>query len=107
MEKLKALDPTFNAEVRRGLDRAPLETSPDTAIVRSLQSAGVQVLGHPLEVAGVPFWSDAALLSAEGIPSLLFGPSGSGAHAAEEWVDLASVKSCAEIYLAAALNFCA
>ena len=46
----------------------------------------MQVLGRPLEIAGVPFWSDAALLSAQGIPSLLFSPSGSGAHAAEEWV---------------------
>ncbi len=107
VQKLQALDPTFNAEVHRGLDRAPLETSPDSAIVRSLQAAGLQVLGRPLEIAGVPFWSDAALLSAQGIPSLLFGPSGSGAHAAEEWVDLASVKACADIYLAAALDFCA
>jgi hypothetical protein len=25
----------------------------------------------------------------------------------EEWVDLASVKACAEIYLATAMDFCA
>lgn len=61
---------------------------------------------HPLPIAGVQFWTDAAILSAEGIPSVLFGPSGSGAHAVEEWVDLASVKTCAEIYLATAMSFC-
>jgi acetylornithine deacetylase len=47
------------------------------------------------------------VLSAAGIPSVLFGPSGSGAHAIEEWVDLNSVQTCADIYLATALTFCA
>jgi acetylornithine deacetylase len=106
VEKLTALDPTFNAAVRRELDRAPLETSPDSGIARTVQKAADRVLGRPVEIAGVPFWTDAALLSAAGVPSLLFGPSGSGAHAAEEWVDLDSVKACADIYLAAALDFC-
>ena len=64
------------------------------------------MLNRPLEVAGVQFWTDAAVLSAVGIPSVLFGPSGSGAHALEEWVDLAGVKTCADIYLATAMNFC-
>jgi len=99
-------DPSFNAIVRRGIDRSPLETREDAEIVQTLQSASVKVLNHPLQVSGVQFWTDAAILSAEGIPSVLFGPSGSGAHAVEEWVDLASVKACAEIYLATALNFC-
>jgi len=31
---------------------------------------------------------------------------GSGAHAVEKWVDLASVNTCAEVYLAAAVKFC-
>jgi len=99
-------DPSFNAIVRRGIDRSPLETREEAEIVQTLQSASVKVLNHPLQISGVQFWTDAAILSAEGIPSVLFGPSGSGAHAVEEWVDLASVKACAEIYLATALNFC-
>jgi acetylornithine deacetylase len=45
-------------------------------------------------------------LSLAGIPTVLFGPAGAGAHAAEEWVDLESVRVCAEVYLAAALAFC-
>jgi acetylornithine deacetylase len=55
----------------------------------------------------VSFWTDAASLHAAGIPTVLFGPLGAGAHAAEEWVDLASVQTCAEVYLATALAFCA
>jgi acetylornithine deacetylase len=99
-------DPTFKAVVRRGIDRSPLETSEEGAIVKAIQAASAKVLGDPPKISGVPFWTDAAVLSAAGIPSVLFGPAGSGAHAVEEWVDLASVKACAEVYLATAMNFC-
>ena len=103
---LRQSDAAFNAVVRRGIDRSPLETREDADIVRALQSASVKVMDHPLPIAGVQFWTDAAVLSAAGIPSVLFGPAGSGAHAVEEWVDLASVRICADIYLATALDFC-
>src|SRR5215211_5064526 len=103
---LRQSDPSFHAVVRRGIDRSPLETREDAEIVQALQAASVNVLNRPSPISGVPFWTDAAVLSAAGIPSVLFGPSGSGAHAAEEWVDLASVKTCAEIYLTIAIDFC-
>ncbi|MFN2628609.1 MAG: hypothetical protein ABR569_08235 [Gaiellaceae bacterium] len=38
---------------------------------------------------------------------MLFGPCGEGAHADEEWVELASVERCAEVYLAVAEELCA
>lgn len=106
LQRLQQADSSFKAIVRRGIDRAPLETLENSPIVLTLQAASEKVLNRPLSIAGVPFWTDAAILSAAGIPSVLFGPSGSGAHAVEEWVDLASVKTCAEIYLAAAIDFC-
>jgi acetylornithine deacetylase len=106
VEDIHGSDPAFRAVVRRGIDRSPLETSEDTEIVRAVQAASQKVLDRPLQVAGVQFWTDAAVLAAAGIPAVLFGPSGSGAHAVEEWVDLASVKTCAEIYLVTAMNFC-
>ena len=106
IENLRGSDPSFQAVVRRGIDRSPLETPEEAEIVQALQAASVPVLGRPLPIAGVQFWTDAAVLSAVGIPSVLFGPSGSGAHAVEEWVDLGSVKTCAEIYLATAVEFC-
>jgi acetylornithine deacetylase len=106
LEELRQSDPTFQAIVRRGIDRSPLETRADADIVQALQAASVKVLNRLLPVAGVQFWTDAAVLSAAGIPSVLCGPSGSGAHAVEEWVDLASVKTCAGIYLATAIDFC-
>lgn len=106
IQDIQQADPTFEAEVRRGIDRAPLETPEEAEIVKAIQAASVKVLNEPSKISGVQFWTDAAILSAAGIPSVLFGPSGSGAHAVEEWVDLSSVKACAEIYLATALDFC-
>ncbi|HET9906095.1 MAG TPA: ArgE/DapE family deacylase [Anaerolineales bacterium] len=106
IEEIQQSDSTFNAVVRRGIDRSPLETSEESEIVRVLQETCDTALGQPAQIAGVQYWTDAAVLAAAGIPSVLFGPSGAGAHAVEEWVDLPSVRTCSEIYLATALNFC-
>jgi len=106
VQNIQRSEPSFNAVVRREMDRSPLETPEATEIVKAIQAGAIKVLEHPAQVSGVPFWTDAAALSAAGIPSVIFGPSGAGAHAVEEWVDLASVKACAEIYLATAISFC-
>ncbi len=106
IQNIQRSDRSFNAVVRQRMDRSPLETPEDSDIVKIIQAAAGKVLNHPPQIAGVQFWTDAAILSAVGIPSVLFGPSGSGAHAVEEWVDLSSVEACAEIYLATAMNFC-
>ena len=104
---LTAADPAFRATVRRDLVRSPLETPADAAILHVVQQTATSVLGRPVEPTGVSFWTDAASLHEAGIPTVLFGPLGAGAHAAEEWVDLASVQTCAEVYLATAAAFCA
>lgn len=106
IDDIQRSDSAFRAVVRREINRSPLETREDADIVRVLQAASMEVLKRTLPIAGVQFWTDAALLSAAGIPSVLFGPAGGGAHAVEEWVDLASVKTCAEIYLTTAMEFC-
>ena len=104
---LAAADPAFRAAVRRDLVRSPLETPVGAPIISAVRQAAGDALGRLVEPAGVSFWTDAASLHEAGIPTLLFGPLGAGAHAVEEWVDLASVQTCAEIYLATAAAFCA
>src|ERR1043165_6543737 len=98
VQDIQHSDPIFHAVVRRRMDRSPLETSEAAEIVKVIQAASTRVSDRPAQITGVPFWTDAAVLSAAGIPSVLFGPAGSGAHAVEEWVDLSSVRACAEIY---------
>jgi acetylornithine deacetylase len=56
---------------------------------------------------GAPFWTDAALIAAAGIPTVLCGPAGAGAHAEEEWVDLASLARLREVVLQIAVEWCA
>jgi acetylornithine deacetylase len=37
---------------------------------------------------------------------VVFGPDGAGAHATEEWVDLASVATCADVLETVTGDFC-
>jgi acetylornithine deacetylase len=91
---------TADAALRMGVARDPFEVAQDAEIVR-LVAQHAQT-----ELVGVPFWTDAALVSVSGVPTVVFGPAGEGAHAAVEWVDLASVEHCAEVLLAVAADFC-
>lgn len=84
------------------LAREPLETAVDEPIVELVQRAAAAD-----ELGGAAFWTDAALLSAAGIPAVVLGPGGAGAHEVVEWVELADVERCTEIYLATAADLCA
>jgi acetylornithine deacetylase len=86
--------------------REPLATAPDEPIVTELIEHATTILDRRPELIGVPFWTDAALLSAAGVPSVVFGPRGAGAHADVEWVDLDDLVRLAEILLATARAFC-
>jgi acetylornithine deacetylase len=49
---------------------------------------------------------DSALLTEAGIPTIIFGPKGAGAHAAVEYVDFDSVVKTTEILINTIINFC-
>ena len=88
-------------QVRVLLERAPSELSPDHPVSQAVAEAA----GNP-EMIGVAYWMDMALTNAAGIPTVAFGPSGAGEHADVEWVDLASVEKCVDVYLKAAELLC-
>jgi acetylornithine deacetylase len=100
--ELRELLGDVNGEIRVVVAREPFETAEDAPIARLV----ARHAGDP-EVVGVPFWADSALLSSAGIPTVVFGPAGEGAHAVDEWVDLASAERCTEIYAAVARELCA
>ncbi|HEY2372287.1 MAG TPA: M20/M25/M40 family metallo-hydrolase [Gaiellaceae bacterium] len=56
--------------------------------------------------AGARFWTDAALVAAAGIPTVLFGPIGEGAHAEVEWVDLASLQRLHDVVVRVVRAWC-
>jgi acetylornithine deacetylase len=106
LDGLAAEDPSFRASARLLLARDAWEARPDSPLAAALIDAATAVLGRAPAAVGLPFWMDAALLGAAGIDVAVIGPAGAGAHAADEWVDLASVESTAEILLRAATSFC-
>jgi acetylornithine deacetylase len=51
------------------------------------------------------FWSDAAILSAAGVPTVLFGPGGAGLHSVEEYVRIEDVRVCRDALVELARGF--
>jgi acetylornithine deacetylase len=101
------IDGIEGAELRMGLVRPPFAVDRDAQVVHAVSRAAATVTGKPAEVYGETYWMDAALIQAAGIPTVVFGPGGWGAHAVDEWVDLASVDACSDGLVAAAHELCA
>jgi len=70
--------------------RPPYRISEDADVVKKLKTASPKS-----QFTGLSFWADSALSGLAGIPSVLFGPGGHGAHAVDEWV---SLKSLVQVY---------
>jgi len=84
------------------------ELSPDHPWSRCFVDSASASLERSVQVTAAPYPCDAFLVQREfGIPVLLFGPRGGGAHNADEYVELASVLKSAEVFLTAALEWCA
>jgi acetylornithine deacetylase len=107
IDRLAIVDPTFQATVRPFFAREPFEVSPRAEIVRALTMAATEVLGDAPGFKGESPWMDSALLAAAGVETVVFGPSGGGAHAAEEWVELESVVRTAAVLARTAAGYCA
>jgi len=92
LDDVRADGHDISAELHTTLVRDPFEVDRGAAIVE----ASLDALGRDTPVIGVPFWADSAVFSAAGIPTVIFGPGGEGAHAAVEWVDLGQLDRCVE-----------
>jgi acetylornithine deacetylase len=107
VDRCRAADPALEAEARILLVREPFEIAPDAALVATVRAAAAEVTGAPPPIAGASYWADAAFIAAAGIPTVMFGPAGEGAHAAEEWVSIASTEAVARTLVATAARVCA
>jgi acetylornithine deacetylase len=101
------IDGVDGAELRMGIAREPFSVDEGEPVVAAARNAAEAVTGNPAEVYGETYWMDAALIQAAGIPTVVLGPHGEGAHSVDEWVDLASVDACRDAYIAAARELCA
>jgi acetylornithine deacetylase len=99
-------DAQFLGAARTTFSREPFEVDPVEDVVRSVVRHARDVLAAEPVVAGASYWADTAVFAAAGIPSVLFGPGGEGAHAMVEWVDLEQAERCVETLVAVAADFC-
>jgi acetylornithine deacetylase len=107
LDTCRRADPTLDVSGRVLLTREPLETPPDEPIVLLTRDAAARLIGTAPAIAGASYWADSAFIAAAGIPTVLFGPGGGGAHAREEWVSIPDTVIVAETLAAVAAEFCA
>lgn len=103
---LRSRIPQFQARFTPGHWARALETPRTTPIVETLAQSFARITGREPVFGTQTFWTDAALLSEAGIPSVLFGPGGAGLHSAMEYVYLDDVRVCAEVLAGCARSFC-
>jgi acetylornithine deacetylase len=99
-------DPRAAFTLRTTVVRDSFEISPEHEIVQMVCACVGRQKGTAPRLYGDTPWFDSALTSAAGIPTVIFGPGGGGAHAAIEWSNLEEVSACARILEAVAHEFC-
>ncbi len=107
LDRCRAADPALVTEQRTLLVREPFEVAEDAEVVQAVRHAASEVLGAPPDIGGASYWADAAFIAAAGIPTVMFGPAGEGAHADEEWVSIQSTVDTARTLIAAGRRLCA
>jgi len=106
LDGIRAAQPEFRYTITRGLERYPFQADESEAIVQTTVAAVERATGREAIRRGEPFWTDCALLAEAGIPCLLFGVDGGGAHAASEWVTLESLETVTRVLTETITEYC-
>jgi acetylornithine deacetylase len=107
LDACRAADGDLHASQHTVMVRDPFEVAEDCEHVATVREAATEVLGAAPQLGGASYWADAAFLAAAGIPTVMFGPGGEGAHADVEWVSVADTDAVARTLLAVARRLCA
>ena len=105
LAELKEEDAEFEAEARLVFGRSAYEIDAGSQLPTVLTEAA-RTAGCSASIAGMTFWTDAAILGAAGIPSVLFGPGGAGLHSIEEYVIVDDVCRCRDALVNLARAWC-
>ena len=81
-------------------------TDPAAPVVETMRQAVGEVLGREVQPVGGPFPCDMFALRHFGIDTVIFGPSGGGAHGSDEYVEIDSLLATARTLALAILRFC-
>jgi acetylornithine deacetylase len=102
LEQCRPADPRLTVKARTVLHRPPMETPPTAPVVQALIAAA----GPGTSEASMSYWADSAFLAATGIPTVLYGPEGEGAHADIEWVSRSGTSTATAVLTQLAQDFC-
>ncbi|WP_370551598.1 M20/M25/M40 family metallo-hydrolase [Clavibacter sp. VKM Ac-2873] len=106
LDTVAARTPGMDAELVPLVARAAFEADVDGPLARAVLDSGARVTGAPVPHRGEPFWTDAGLVHEAGIPCILLGVTGGGAHADEEWAEVDSIRRLADVLEGAIRDFC-
>ena len=106
LAQLSNNDERFKANYKTAVQRTSYEIPSEAPIVKHVAQATRKILCKKPNFIGHNWWEDSALLAEAGIETVIVGPVGGGIHTHEEWVDLQSVVSLAEILTQVAIEFC-
>ncbi|KAI0944760.1 hypothetical protein AcW1_002393 [Taiwanofungus camphoratus] len=106
LDKLAQRVADFRYALRMGESRPPYEVDKNNPFIELVARHAEDVLGAKPGILAGPYWTDSALLAEKGIPMVLFGVQGDGAHAAKEWATAASIEKVAETLTKVAMEFC-
>ncbi len=77
---------------------ATLKDGPNQALAEQLGAVAGELFGRGARI-GVPFGTNAAAISAAGVPSVVFGPGSiDQAHTADEWLLVEELERAAEVF---------
>jgi acetylornithine deacetylase len=105
LRELRAADAEFDGDARMVFGRGAYEIHAEDPLPSALMHAAARAGMSPARV-GMTFWTDAAILGAAGIPTVLFGPGGAGLHSLEEYVRVEDVCRCRDALAELARAFC-
>jgi acetylornithine deacetylase len=101
-----AREPRFRAVVEVTFVQAANDVPVDAPIVQSLARAVEAVEGTAADIEGLSYWTDAALLSAAGVPAICYGPGDIRlAHSATEWVPVSEVRRATAVLAQTAIDW--
>ncbi|WP_445443882.1 M20/M25/M40 family metallo-hydrolase [Clavibacter sp. km1a] len=106
VDAVAARTPDMDAELEVLVARAAFEADVEGPLARAVLDSGERITGAAVPHRGEPFWTDAGLVQEAGIPCILLGVTGGGAHAAEEWAEVDSIRRLADVLEGAILDFC-
>jgi acetylornithine deacetylase len=95
----------FSGEVAVRLNREPFVAQGHERLQEIVVPAMTDILGRPPVVTGLNAWTDAALMQAAGIPTLLMGSTGGNYHTAHEWASISELVKLCSILERVAVEF--